>query len=36
MSYTDFERLEQPAILKFSWKSVSMQKGSSERWEGDL
>lgn len=36
MSYKDFERLEQPAILKFSWKSVSMPEDPSERWEEDL
>lgn len=36
MSYKDFERLEQPAILKFSWKTVSMPKDPSERWEEDL
>ena len=36
MSYQDFERLEQPRILKFSWKSVSMPKDPSERWEEDL
>ena len=36
MRYKDFERLEQPAILKFSWKSVEMPKDPSERWEEDL
>jgi len=36
MDYKEFERLEQPAILKFSWKSVSMPKDPSERWEEDL
>ena len=36
MRYKDFERLEQPAILKFSWKSVSMPKDPSERWNEDL
>lgn len=36
MNYKDFERLEQPAILKFSWKSVAIPKDPSERWEEDL
>jgi Ala-tRNA(Pro) deacylase len=36
MNYKDFERLEQPAILKFSWKTVSMPKDPSERWEEGL
>ena len=33
MNYKDFERLVQPKILKFSYKSVSFPKDPSERWE---
>ena len=35
MDYDDFERLVQPKILKFSWKSVSMPGDPSERWAED-
>jgi len=35
MSYEDFERLAEPKILKFSWKTVSLPKDPSERWEED-
>ncbi len=36
MNYNDYERLAEPKILKFSWKTVSMLKDPSERWEEDL
>jgi Ala-tRNA(Pro) deacylase len=36
MAYEDYERLAEPKILKFSWKTVSLPKDPSERWEEDL
>ena len=36
MNYNDYERLAEPKILKFSWKTVSMPKDPSERWDEDL
>jgi Ala-tRNA(Pro) deacylase len=36
MKYEDFERLVQPKVLKFSWKTVSFPKDPGERWEEDL
>jgi Ala-tRNA(Pro) deacylase len=36
MSYEDYERLAEPKILKFSWKTVSFPKDPSERWKEDL
>ncbi|SHJ40503.1 Ala-tRNA(Pro) deacylase [Tangfeifania diversioriginum] len=36
MAYEDFERLAEPKILKFSWKTVSLPRDPSERWEEDL
>jgi len=35
MQYEDFERLVQPRLLKFSWKTVSMPGDPSERWQID-
>ena len=32
MDYEDYERLAEPKILKFSRKTVSLPKDSSERW----
>ena len=32
MSYADFERLVEPRVFKFSWKTVSMPGDPSERW----
>jgi Ala-tRNA(Pro) deacylase len=36
MDYEDYEKLAEPKILKFSWKTVSLPKDPSERWEEDL
>ena len=36
MSYEDFDRLVQPKVLKFSWKTVSFPKDPRERWQEDL
>lgn len=36
MKYEDFERLVEPKIFKFSWKSVSFPKDPQERWSEDL
>lgn len=33
MKYKDFERLVQPRVFKFSWKTVSVPGDPSERWE---
>jgi Ala-tRNA(Pro) deacylase len=35
MAYKDYERLAEPKILKFSWKTVSLPKDPSERWQDD-
>lgn len=35
MQYADFQKLVQPQVLKFSWKTVSMPNDPSERWEMD-
>lgn len=35
MSYADFERLVEPRVFKFSWKTVSMPGDPSERWAMD-
>lgn len=35
MSYADFERLVEPRVFKFSWKTVSMPGDPSERWAFD-
>ncbi|AHW60943.1 Ala-tRNA(Pro) deacylase [Draconibacterium orientale] len=32
MSYADFERMVEPRVFKFSWKTVSMPGDPSERW----
>jgi Ala-tRNA(Pro) deacylase len=36
LSYEDFERLVQPRILKFSWKTVAFPSDPGERWQEDL
>jgi Ala-tRNA(Pro) deacylase len=35
LSYDDFERLVQPRIFKFSWKTVSFPNDPEERWVED-
>jgi Ala-tRNA(Pro) deacylase len=35
MKYEDFERLVQPKVFKFSWKTVSLPKDPSERWQDE-
>ncbi|MCG6189585.1 aminoacyl-tRNA deacylase [Maribellus maritimus] len=35
LEYKDFERLVQPRVFKFSWKTVSIPGDPSERWELD-
>jgi len=35
LKYADFERLVQPRVFKFSWKTVSMPGDPSERWNLD-
>ncbi len=35
LKYTDFERLVQPRVFKFSWKTVSFPGDPSERWAMD-
>lgn len=35
MNFEDFERLVQPRIFRFSWKTASLPKDPSERWESD-
>ncbi|WP_347840898.1 YbaK/EbsC family protein [uncultured Draconibacterium sp.] len=35
MAYADFERLVEPRVFKFSWKTVSMPGDPSERWAMD-
>lgn len=35
MAYKDFERLVEPRVFKFSWKTVSLPGDPSERWELD-
>ncbi len=36
MKYEDFNKLVNPKVLKFSWKTVSLPKDPSERWQDDL
>lgn len=36
MDYEDFERLVQPKVFKFSWKTVSFPNDPRERWQEDL
>lgn len=36
MKYEDFERLVQPRVFKFSWKTVSFPNDPQERWKEDL
>lgn len=33
MTYEDFDRLVQPKVLKFSWKTVSYPNDPRERWQ---
>jgi len=33
LSYSDYERLVEPRIFKFSWKTVAFPSDPSERWE---
>ena len=35
LRYEDFERLVKPKVFKFSWKTVSLPKDPSERWQED-
>jgi Ala-tRNA(Pro) deacylase len=35
LRYEDFERLVNPRVFKFSWKSVSFPKDPSERWQDE-
>jgi Ala-tRNA(Pro) deacylase len=35
LKYEDFERLVKPKVFKFSWKTVSLPKDPSERWQED-
>lgn len=36
MKYEDFKRLVHPKVFKFSWKTVSLPKDPSERWQDDV
>jgi len=36
LSYADYERLVQPRIFKFSWKTVSFPRDPMERWDDDF
>jgi len=36
LSYEDFARLVKPKVFRFSWKTASLPKDPSERWEEDL
>jgi Ala-tRNA(Pro) deacylase len=36
LSYEDYARLVQPRVFRFSWKTASLPKDPSERWEEDL
>jgi Ala-tRNA(Pro) deacylase len=36
LSYEDFARLVQPKVFRFSWKTTSLPRDPSERWEADL
>ncbi len=35
LSYADYERLVNPRIFKFSWKTVSLPSDPQERWDED-
>ena len=35
LSYADYERLVEPRVFKFSWKTVSFPGDPSERWAED-
>ncbi len=35
LKFEDFNRLVNPKIFKFSWKTVSFPKDPSERWQED-
>jgi Ala-tRNA(Pro) deacylase len=35
MKYEDFERLVEPKVFKFSWKTVSFPNDPEERWVED-
>jgi Ala-tRNA(Pro) deacylase len=35
LNYEDFERLVNPRVFKFAWKTVAFPKDPSERWQDD-
>jgi Ala-tRNA(Pro) deacylase len=36
LSYEDYARLVKPKVFRFSWKTASLPKDPSERWEEEL